>query len=330
MRILKILILYFLKLIGLFKISQLVSRKSSTVLCYHGISNQDENKFLPANYISFKDFKVQLEKLLKAGYRFITLDELNKKIKTNELDNKELVLTIDDGLKSIFDEMIPYLEENKIKSTLYVTTQDSINKDSIFRLLCNYIFWKSNHTILTTQDSTINIKDVEKRWDYIVKIEKELNFEQREVLIDEIAQKLEVKIDSELKKSFQIINYEDLNKLDLTYVDIQLHTHSHDMHMEESLLEKDIIKNRDLLEELSKSPLIHFCYPSGVYKNSHLSLLSKLDIQTATTCEQGFVTKNTNPLLIPRLIINSNMPNIVFEAELNGLMNYLRRVIKIA
>lgn len=31
-------------------------------------------------------------------------------------------------------------------------------------------------------------------------------------------------------------------------------------------------------------------------------------------------------IFIPRLIINSNMPKIVFEAELNGLMELIRKL----
>lgn len=326
MQRLKVSILYILKAIGLFKLSEYYSRKFSTVLCYHGISTDDENKFLPANYISFDAFKEQIETLLKNGYQFIDLDDLRQKMKSNSLSNKEIVLTIDDGFKSIFDQMIPYLEEKKIKSTLYVTTKESINKDSIFRLLCNYIFWKSSKHSLEINNETIFIKNNKSSWDYILKSEENLSFKEREILLHEIANKLEVNISNELKKSFQLINYDDLKNLDLKYVDIQLHTHSHDMTMEQTDLKKDIEKNIELLKDIGSSPLVHFCYPSGFFKNSDLPMLKSLNIKTATTCEQGMVSSFTNPLLIPRLIINSNTPQIVFEAELNGLMELIRKL----
>lgn len=335
MQSLKIILLYLLRACGLFSLFSYLNKNKSLVLCYHGTSLNDEHKFMPANYVTNKRFKRRLEKLKTQGYKFISLSQLLHRINENKVSNKEVVITIDDGFESIFDEMIPFIEANSIPATLYVTTMNSCHEYPIFRLASAYLFWKTKIQYLTFATHEINYSDKiltkehQSIWDFILYVEENYNFKDRNDILNVMARKLNVELSSNLMKSFQIIDLEKLKQLKLNFTDIQLHTHSHDMSLEYAELKKDLQKNKELLSPIAKNKLIHFCYPSGLYKKEHLKLLDELDIKTATTCHHGLVSSSTNPLEIPRLIINSNMPEIVFEAELNGLMSFLRSLFSL-
>ena len=324
-----------MRAIGCFYIFKLINMKKSLILCYHGISLKDEHQFRPATFVTIERLKHRIRKLKKKNYCFISLEQLHKNMKKNTLSNKDIVITIDDGFTSIFDDMIPFLEKQKIPNTLYITTMNSKNENSIFRLMASYIFWKTDTKKVEVADlklskeisqNTLKPKDRENYWNFIQEVEKiYLPAERNEVYL-KLQKRLNVHISPCTEKSFSIIDLKRVKKMDLNYTDIQLHTHTHDMSLPLSELEEDILKNKAYLEPVAKSRLEHFCYPSGQYSKSHFPLLRKLGIKTATTCELGLVSNDTLDLEIPRLVINSNMPEIVFEAELCGLMTFIRQL----
>ena len=335
MQIIKKYSLYLLKVCGVFSLFSYINRNRSLVLCYHGIAQNDEHLFMPANYVTMKRFKKRIEKLKRNGYDFITLEELSEKIKKKCLSNKELVITIDDGFESIFCEMIPYLEEKSIPSTLYITTMNSSHNYPIFRLASAYAFWKTKNELFYPSKTSVNYQEkVETKnhqsiWKFITKVEENYDFKNRELILKEILKQLDVKLTPNLLKSFKLLELAKLEQLELNLTSIQLHTHSHDMTLEVEKLKEDIIKNKNILSDYTVNELNHFCYPSGIYNEEHFPVLKELDIETATTCEHGLVDHKTNPLAIPRLVINSNMSEIVFEAELNGLMSFFRSFKKL-
>jgi hypothetical protein len=51
-----------------------------------------------------------------------------------------------------------------------------------------------------------------------------------------------------------------------------------------------------------------------------------MGILSATTCESGFVTKKTNPYYLPRFLDGENIPKIIFEAEVCGVLDLLRKI----
>ncbi len=87
-------------------------------LMYHRFN---ENKY-PSTNIKMDVFDEQMNLIKDLGYEFynpkIFLDEFEK-----PKDKKKILITIDDGFKSFYDEAWPYLEENKIPFILFVSTE---------------------------------------------------------------------------------------------------------------------------------------------------------------------------------------------------------------
>ena len=81
----------------------------------------NENKY-PSTNIQTNIFVEQMEIIKSKGYNFydpnFLISNYNKK-----KENKKILVTIDDGFKSFYEEAWPYLKKNKIPFILFVSTE---------------------------------------------------------------------------------------------------------------------------------------------------------------------------------------------------------------
>ena len=88
-------------------------------LMYHRF---DENKY-PSTNIQLDVFKNQLEIIENENMEFIHPNDFGKKISQDKQDRKVL-LTIDDGLLSFYQNAWPILRDKKIPFILFVNTRE--------------------------------------------------------------------------------------------------------------------------------------------------------------------------------------------------------------
>ena len=97
--------------------------KGLPILTYHHILRDSENKNFrhTSTTTSVEAFQAQMDYLQQAGYRTLSMDDvagyLNKSI---NLPAKSVVLTFDDGLKSVSRYAYPILKRNQQHATLFV------------------------------------------------------------------------------------------------------------------------------------------------------------------------------------------------------------------
>lgn len=77
----------------------------------------------PSTNISVEDFRKQLEFLKKNEYRVLTLGKALDLLDNNSLSEKTVVLTVDDGYKSFFENAMPLLREFDYPATLFINTR---------------------------------------------------------------------------------------------------------------------------------------------------------------------------------------------------------------
>ena len=100
-------------------------------IMYHRFN---ENKY-PSTNIRMNIFDEQMQMIKDLGYNFY-----NPKIFEKEFDkvkDKKILVTIDDGFKSFYDEAWPYLRKNNIPFILFVSTQP-VGKNG-------FMTWESNN-----------------------------------------------------------------------------------------------------------------------------------------------------------------------------------------
>ena len=82
----------------------------------------EENKY-PSTNIRINDFKEHIELIKKDGIKFINPSNFENELNDNEKDRKVLI-TIDDGYQSFYDNAWPILKKDKIPFILFVSTRE--------------------------------------------------------------------------------------------------------------------------------------------------------------------------------------------------------------
>ncbi len=88
-------------------------------LMYHRF---EENKY-PSTNIKLKDFQEHIKIIEKNNINFINPKNFENELKNNKF-NRKILLTIDDGFSSFYENAWPILKEKKIPFILFVSTRE--------------------------------------------------------------------------------------------------------------------------------------------------------------------------------------------------------------
>ena len=92
-----------------------------SVFCLHHVCKQfDAESMYPCDWMELSVFQSKINNLREMGYQFISLTEAHLHLQNDWIRReKYAVLTFDDGYKSL-QEVLPWLEEQKIPATLFI------------------------------------------------------------------------------------------------------------------------------------------------------------------------------------------------------------------
>ena len=330
------LFLHLCKTIGCFTLSSRLCRHSLQILCYHGLSFEDEHIFNPGTFMTRETFARRLSYLRDNDFNVLELGKAIERLRTNTLEPKSVVITIDDGFYSFYRLGVPLLKEYGYPSTLYITSYYVRHSNPIFRLALQYMFWKSQYhdadilRLLPDLTNSCQLKVLDGKhnlWEYIEYAENNLDEKERNDLLEEIAGKLGVDCKGiREQRLFSLVKTDEIQSMQSDGVDIQLHTHRHRLPEDPSGIEYEISKNREVLVPVVTSPLVHFCYPSGIWSMKYWPSLANLNIKTATTCDPGLNKLDSNLMALSRFVDSENCTDIVFDAQLSCFKEILRNV----
>lgn len=93
------------------------------VLMYHFFYDKTKGKGQDGNWIEVSDFEEQIKYLSENDFYFPTWEEVEKYIdKEQELPEKSVVITVDDGDPSFFDLAVPIIQKYKVPVTSFIVT----------------------------------------------------------------------------------------------------------------------------------------------------------------------------------------------------------------
>lgn len=309
-------------------------RNRLLILCYHGISQEDEHLWRPGLYMQPSVLQQRLEILKRGGYSVSPLAEGLRQLQAGELPPRSVVITFDDGGYDFYKQAYPLLKSYGFPVTVYQTTYYSDYQKPIFNLTCSYMLWKRRGTVLNKGkelgiDKPMDLRTELSRHRIVRKLVVEseaadLTGAEKNELAARLAKLLEIDYDELVaKRLLQLMNPREIAQLAAEGVDFQLHTHCHRTPTDEALFRQQIQDNRRRLQELTKSSAVHFCYPSGLYQLEFLPWLQAEKVVSATTCDAGLATSRSNSLLLPRLVDTSARSAIEFESWLVGVGSWL-------
>lgn len=332
----KKLLYHICKWTGGFYLARRFTRQGLRILAYHGFALGDEIDFQPLLFMDTSVFRERMNYLLRQGYPVLSLDDAVERLQAGNLPDCATTLTFDDGFHSIWKMAVPVLNDLKLPATIYVTTYYCLKGNPIFRLVIQYMFWKTTTTELDLNDlglpepGKVHFPDAESlnelAWRIIRYAESEMDEEQRVRLCEELGKRLNVNYSAIVKnRFFTLMTKEEIREASRAGVDIQLHTHRHALPTEAKLIAKEIEDNRELLEPLVGRRLHHFCYPSGIHHKDHLHSLREAEVKSGTTCQAGLNYSDAPPLTLNRFLDGNNVSWIEFEAEMSGFSDLLRK-----
>lgn len=335
-------ILRCLKALGGFALCRFFFKNKILILAYHGSELVDEASFNPNLFMKTTTLQSRLDYLKQKGFNIIGLDDALKRMQLGNLPAKAIVLTFDDGWHSTALAANPILYKAGAPYTIYVTSYYVETQQPVLNVLLRYIFFKTQTESVSPSElelpegSLINLASISSKNACFTRtldtLSRYSTRSERSAYVLKVAATLGVDLTEILqKRCFHLMDANTLSELAKQGVDLQLHTHKHNVDLEHlALLKVDIAHNTALLESYVGNKPEHFCYPSGVHDSRTESILRDSAILSATTCLPGFVTKKTNLYYLPRFLDGDNISQLLFEAEVSGVLGvfrYLKNII---
>jgi peptidoglycan/xylan/chitin deacetylase (PgdA/CDA1 family) len=302
-------------------------RKRLLILCYHGVSLEDEHVWNPSLYVSRDLLCDRLSFLRRAGCTVLPLTGALSRMYDGSLPARSVALTFDDGTYDFYRQAFPLLREFHYPATLYLTTAYCEYNRPVFDLMCGYLIWQGRGRTLKMPEVLQSpvLLDAGGRAHaegaFKAFVRKHSATEpQKDELLASLA--VELAIDyAELceKRLLHLVNLNEARELAAGGIDLQLHTHNHRISLREDRFQREIEENRARIEQVSTADLKHFCYPSGYYKPEFLPWLRNGGIDSATTCEPGLASAKSDPLLLPRLVDSTALTWSEFRGWVSGV-----------
>jgi peptidoglycan/xylan/chitin deacetylase (PgdA/CDA1 family) len=311
-------------------------RQRLLILAYHGVSTDDQHLWNGSMFMSPGMFRARLETIDKSGCAVLPLDEAITRLYANDLPDRSVAITFDDGNFDFQQRAFPLLKEFGFPATLYLTTFYSHYNKPIFGIFCEYLLWKGRSETLdlktiTGRDSKIDLNSADARAAAFQEIERhvqarESSAEEKTELAEMLTRQLKLDYDALIEKRIMhLLAPDEVMRLAAAGADIQLHTHRHRTPLDRELFLREIEDNRHSIQAMTGLRPSHFCYPSGIYDHRFLPWLQESGIVSATTCEAGFASRSSNPLLLPRFLDSAALSSIEFEGWLTGVSAALPR-----
>ncbi len=313
-------------------------RERLVILCYHGVSLDDEHEWDPAMFVTAEFLRSRLEAIRDSGSTVLPLGEGLRRLHDGTLPPRAVAVTFDDGNHDFYARASPLLKEFRTPATVYLATYYCADQRPVFDPLCAYLLWKGRGTALevggllpgggrlptaTAAERASSYREI-----YAYVRRARLSADQKDVMARKIAQRLGVD-DARIRERriLHLMSPDEVAALPPELVDVQLHTHRHRTPRDRDLFTREITDNRERIARLAPRPYPaeHFCYPSGDYDARFVEWLGELGVTSATTCEPGAATRDTHPLRLPRIIDSSALSETEFRGWLSGVSEWLPR-----
>jgi peptidoglycan/xylan/chitin deacetylase (PgdA/CDA1 family) len=305
-------------------------RNRLVILCYHGISQEDEHEWNPQLYMSAALLRSRLEILRQGHYHVVGLPDAVRLLQAGDLPDRAVALTFDDGFRDFFSEASPALAEFNYAATVYLTTYYCAYQKPVFDTMSSYVLWKGRDQTLDSSGilehgGRHRLQSSAERGrvcDLIRRRAAEigLSASQKDDLARALAGRLGVDYEGLTRRRvLHIMNPSEVAQLPADRIDVELHTHRHRTPEDRELFLREIVDNRTAIASMTGKTPSHFCYPSGIYKPAFVPWLREAGVMSATTCIPGLASHASDPMAVPRFVDTSTVSSEAFEAWIAGV-----------
>ena len=301
------------------------------VLCWHGLSNEDEHLWRPGLYITPKLFRRRLEVLKELGCSVLSLEDGLARLRAGDLPPLSVVLTFDDGFHDFSVHALPILKEFGFPATLYLTTYHVDDQHPLYNLTVSYLLWKSAGAGRRRLPNGIRIGnhvEAELAAQAIVRdaISEGLSTAEKDDRARELAGFLGHDYDELRRRGMLCLMTPDqVREASLSGITVEAHTHRHRTPDDLNLMTRELRDNITRIQQITGRRPVHFCYPNGVCNSSYFPLLEQEGFRSATTCERALATRKVHRYLIPRWLDKQKHTESHYRGWLLGMRPLMER-----
>jgi peptidoglycan/xylan/chitin deacetylase (PgdA/CDA1 family) len=296
------------------------------ILCYHGISMDDEHLWNPSLYMPPNLFNQRLQALRSNRCVVLGLSEGLERLYAGTLPPRSVVLTFDDGYSDFVTQALPALVQHGFPATVYLTTYYAQLNRPVFNVMSSYLLWKARGRRLQwpgviAEAVTLNEAERARTWAKLRSFARRqrLSGIKKDDFLDELSSRLGIDYDALCQRRIlSLMTSQEMTRALQAGMDIQLHTHRHRVPLARAQFVREIEENRQAISQVSRERPVHFCYPNGVFEPHVFGWLKELEIQSAVTCEPGLATAQQSPMRLPRLADSSNLTMTEFRSWISG------------
>ena len=297
------------------------------ILCYHGISLDDEHLWNGALYMPPQLLEERLKSLRGMNCHVLPLAEAVERLYSGTLPERSVAITFDDGYQDFVERAQPLLAEYQMPATVYLPTLHCGRGTPLFSVGPSYILWKARGKRVHVDEirkEPLDLRSAAGREDALAAVHDVarrdmLSHSDRAAVLRRLAEAIGVDYGSMVeRKILQIMSPDSATRMAAAGVDIQLHTHRHRTPHDRLKFIDEIETNRRMIEEMTGTYARHFCYPSGAYESDFLPWLAECGVISATTCDPGLASRNTPPLMLPRLVDTCTTSANEFQGWVSG------------
>jgi peptidoglycan/xylan/chitin deacetylase (PgdA/CDA1 family) len=320
-----------------------------SVVTYHGVlpaGYQSDDAFLDNTLVTMESFRAQL-RLLKEYYNVISPDQFLQWLRSGEeLPERSIVLSCDDGLLNHVTSMLPILLEEQLKCIFFVTGASLSEAPTMLWYTELYLMLMA----AAEQADPIALRgiviprlaaDIGRRrsaWLELLKPLSRIDAEDRRCFIEEAGVKLGLSPswktqyfeDPALRGRFQLLRLPELKKLVEAGMTLGAHTLSHPALVEQSidLARTEIAECRRALERAVGCPVWAIAYPFGdpaSVGEREYRLAKESGYECAFINVGGGLKSPASPFEFSRIHVTAEMSLEVYEAYISGFHEDLRK-----
>lgn len=306
-------------------------RSRLLILCYHGISLEDEHLWDPGQFLSPDQLRRRFRILTELRCPVLPLREALDRLRADALPPRSVVLTFDDGYYNFYHLALPMLREFGFPATVYLTTYYCCYNRPVFDPTCEYLLWKGRAKTFHLpelspaaivpggaghQATAARIKDYALR--------QRLSGRDKDALLARLAASLGIDYEAFCRRRIlSLMSPDEVAQTAAAGIEIQLHTHRHRVSTDREVFLRQIEDNRRVITGITGAPATHFCYPSGYYRPEFAGWLREGGVASAVTTHNGLATRTMSPYFLPRLVDTGALTETEFTAWVSGLASWI-------
>jgi peptidoglycan/xylan/chitin deacetylase (PgdA/CDA1 family) len=320
----------------IFALTKLKKNHCAVILFYHRFSSGAlDGDLLP--HLDIGEFEKQI-RLIKRWYSVISMDELDKRLKSGEkFPLASVVITIDDGYLNNYKLAYPVLKKLNLPAIIYLTTGFIGTKNGLWvDDLADILLSTKLKTFCFPElfgDKVLDISTYQSKMETLTKLYEEMvRLEHnKKILImrklSNVLEENEVRRDDGERK---MVNWDEVIEMSKNHISFGAHTVSHPTlsKMDLKVAKREIFESKMAIEARIGGKLIHFAIPNGKVEDFNEELkryCGEIGISTVVSAEPGSVSTNSDPYFLVRIL--PPPPIHVFACKLAGYM-FLKRVNK--